>query len=146
MKYKVKPTEVFPVTPTINDNHVNWGLDEDEGEEEARVVDCQSYDDPVMPLADQRNPDVCDIDPVGGTPATIQQAGDPVPDVQAESPAACHDAPLNSTIVQDAGSRVTEDEVHLGSVESSQGEVPPTGSRPRWNVRPPKRFEGYVLY
>lgn len=146
VKYKVKPTEVFPVTPTINDNHVNWGLDEDEGEEEARVVDCQSYDDPVMPLADQRNPDVCDIDPVGGTPATIQQAGDPVPDVQAESPAACHDAPLNSTIVQDAGSRVTEDEVHLGSVESSQGEVPPTGSRPRRNVRPPKRFEGYVLY
>jgi hypothetical protein len=146
VKYKVKPTEVYPVTPTINDDHVIQELDEDDGEEEIRVVDYQPYDDPVVPLVDQQNPDVCDIDPVGGNPATIQQAGDAVPDVQAVPPAACHDAPLNSTIIQDAGSRVTEDEVHLGSVESSQGEVPPAGSRPKRNVRPPKRFEGYVMY
>ena len=36
VKYKVKPTEVFPVTPTINDVNVSVNDDDDDGEEEAR--------------------------------------------------------------------------------------------------------------
>ena len=157
VKYKVKPSEVYPVTPTINDNLVNWELDEDDEEEEARVVDCQINDDSVMPPADQRSPGARDIDPVGGTPATSQQAGEPVPDVQAVPPTACRDVPQNLSIVQDAGSPVADenypvpaavvtDEVRLVSPESPQDEVPPVWSRPRRHARLPRRFNEYVLY
>ena len=158
VKYKVKPSEVYPVTPTINDNHVNWELDEDDGEEEeARVIDRQINDDSMMPPAVQRSPGACDIDPVGGTPATSQQTEEPVPDVQAVSPVACHDAPQNLTIVQEVGSPVADenysvpaavviDEVRLVSPESPQDDVPPARSRPRRHTRPPERFKEYVLY
>ena len=61
------------------------------------------------PHADQRSPGACGIDPVGGTPVTSQQAGEPVPDVQAISPAACRDAQRNLTIVQEAGSPVADE-------------------------------------
>ena len=141
VKYKVKPTEVFPVTPTINDTHVNLEDEDFEGDEEVR----DDALDTTYPVATPRAGASPTAPAVESTPATTSEPPDLyVPDEPIVAPTEIvheHTAPGSTAI------ETTDEEVPSGSDGPHQEEVPPAGRRrPRRNAGPPKRFDEYVLY
>ena len=165
VKYKVKSTEVYPVTSTVNDcvGVLPADYDEsdnDDGEEETRtdVIDNETYD-MNNTIFQQRSDDVCDEVPVVDDPTANQLSDLSIPNESVIPSNSRPEVPQGQAVAPDDGYSaartcdlnadpvVTDEEVRLGPTsESPQVEVPPARSRPRRNVGPPRRFQEYVLY
>ena len=148
VKYKVKPTEVFPVTPTINDVCVRSEEDDIEGDEEIRD---NVHVDFTNPIIVQHAEDIPAAPSVEYAPASVNEPPDPyVPDERSAIPIenTCEHTPLDSMNIEvsQADAAAVVPEVPPGLDESRQEEAPPVRRRPRRNVGRPKRFDEYELY
>jgi len=152
VQYKVKPTEVYPVTPTINDQmgvlptDYNEADDDDydDGEEETRAdVINNNTCNLNATSSQQRSDNVRDEVPVAEDPIANQLCLD---NLQGQAMASDGGNPDVNICDPDTDAVVT-DKVLLGATpESPQVEVPPVRRRPKRNVGPPRRFDEYVLY
>jgi len=148
VKYKVKSTEVFPVTPTINDVCVRSEDDDIEGDEEIRD---NVYSDVTSPIIVQHTDDIPVAPSVEYAPAFVNEPPDPyVPDERSDTPTVNTGEltlPDSTNIeVDQVDAAVMVPEAPPGLDESHQEEAPPTRRRPRRNVGRPKRFDEYELY
>ena len=148
VKYKVKSTEVFPVTPTINDVCVRSEDDDIEGDEEIRD---NVYSDVTSPIIVQHTDDIPVAPSVEYAPAFVNEPPDPyVPDERSDTPTVNTGKltlPDSTNIeVDQVDAAVMVPEAPPGLDESHQEEAPPTRRRPRRNVGRPKRFDEYELY
>ena len=147
VRYKVKPTEVFPVTPTINDACVR---SEDNDIEEDEEIRDNVYCDVTSPSIVQHTDDILVAPSVEYAPALVNEPPDPyVPDERPDTSTPNIDelAPPDpmSIAVDQVDIAVAVPEALPGSVESHHVEAPPR-SRPRRNAGRPKRFAEYELY
>jgi len=150
VKYKVKPSELYPVTPTVNDANISaftadYEEDEEETNDDIPDVYCQSA--PQSNVGPSCSLPVDLDDTLGtkiGASVTAEDAevdrmvtnteAQEVPEVPQEVPVTTEDE------------AVATSEDHPGSHGSPPDDEPPTRRRPKRQTRPPKRFADYVVY
>ena len=152
VKYKVKPTEIYPVTPTINDIAPVLHDEEDEDTRDDGMINDVVQEPSHKPQAKlphkQQNdvPNVVDDSPP--IIAGIEDNDDAIPDLEDQ---VC-DTPNSGELPAKQSEPATEiceaatNEDRPGLPESPLDDDAPTERRPKRQTRVPKRFGDYHLY
>ena len=146
----MKPSELYPVTPTVNDANISAftaDYEEDEEETNDNIPDVYCQSAPQSNVGPSCSLPVDLDDTLGtkiGASVTAEDAevdrmvtnteAQEVPEVPQEVPVTTEDE------------AVATSEDHPGSHGSSPDDEPPTRRRPKRQTRPPKRFTDYFVY
>ena len=141
VKYRVKPTEVYPVASTISDTPQH--IEEDEDEDDVELMLNDIIECPSRPV---RFPDP----PTVFNHGAIQNEGDHLnlatnatvaPVVSPE----CPQHETNNTLTGRDEQASTDDEASHEFESPQDSEPPPPTNRPQRRMERPKRFDDYVL-
>lgn len=144
IKYRVKPTEVYPVATTISDTLQHVENDEDEDDDGVGQMSNDIIELPNRPVLSPNQPTALNYDDTPNEEDQLNVANIDTadPDVSPECPQ--NEANDDSWARRDKAP--TDDEACPESESPQDSETPPPKIRPQRKTGRPKRFADYVLY